>query len=197
MPDVTREYITVVTEPAEEPVSIVDALTHIRSDSSEEDQFVKSLITAARRHVEKVVGKTLVSTTFDYTLQRFPACIELPRYPVSAVGSVQYNDASGVQQTLSSSYYTVSLGSEDQRGIIEPALNQSWPTTYAHVDDVTVRFTAGFGTADDVPVTYRQMILLLVGHWDMNRESTIQGTISKVPQAFDALANNERAFGFV
>jgi uncharacterized phiE125 gp8 family phage protein len=197
MSDVSREYITVVTEPAEEPVSLMDALDHIRADTNDEDPFIESLITAARRHVERVVGKTLVSTTFDYTIQRFPGCIVLPRYPASSVTSITYNDNAGASQTLAASNYTVSLGSEDMRGTIEPAVDQSWPTTYAHVDDVTVRFIAGFGTAADVPQTYKHMILLLLGHWDMHRESTIEGTISRVPLAFDALANNERAYGFV
>lgn len=197
MSDVRREYVTVVTEPADEPVSINEALDHIRSDANDEDKFVESLITAARRHVERVVGKTLVSTTFDYTIQRFPSCIVLPRYPVSSVTSITYNDNAGASQTLASSSYTVSLGSEDMQGTIQPAVNQSWPTTYAHVDDVTVRFIAGFGTAADVPQTYKHMMLLLLAHWDMHREATIEGTISKVPHAFDALANNERAFGFI
>ena len=56
---------------------------------------------------------------------------------------------------------------------------QSWPSLYPRDDAVQIEYVAGYGAAASVPQVFKQAILLLVGHWYANRESSIVGTISE------------------
>lgn len=191
------EFLTVVTAPTETPVSLDEVKTHLRRDDSDEDFFLSQLINGARNYIERTQGKTLVDTVYDWTIQSFSAEICLPRTPVDSVTSITYADTNGDSQTLAAANYTVSVGDENTKGRIVEAYNVSWPATYGHIDDITIRFTAGFGAAVDVPQEYKQMILLLVEHWDRNRGATVEQTMQSTPFAFDALHMGTKSHGWV
>ena len=77
--------------------------------------------------------------------------------------------------------------------LLLPAYGKSWPSTRVWVDangnyPVEVRFIAGYGTAGtSVPETFRQAMLLLIGHWYENREEVSESLLSKVPTGAEAL----------
>jgi len=74
--------------------------------------------------------------------------IRSPRNPLQAVSAINYVDTSGATQLLASSGYQVDSSREVAR--IVPAYAQTWPSTRAQLDAVTITFTAGYGPVTSV-----------------------------------------------
>lgn len=175
-----------ITAPASDPVTLGEAKAHLRVDHSDEDARITSLIKAATSYLDGrtgVIGRCLVTQTWELTLDAFPAKeIELPLGPVASVTSVKYVDAAGLEQTLSAGSYYVDTASLSAWVVPE----DTWPATMAAANAVTVRYVAGTAAAS-VPEAIRQAILLLVGHWYENRQPVADGSIASLPFTVDAL----------
>ena len=103
-------------------------------------------------------------------------------YPCVAVSSITYLDENGVSKVLSPSLYEV----DTFRGIIAEAVDQDFPDTYLSLNDVTITYTAGYGTnATDCPSDIRIAILKLVASMYDNRGDAVH----KMPTATDVMLN--------
>lgn len=169
-------------------LTTAEAKLHLRIDHSDEDTYVDALVKAATYKVESYIRRSLLSQTWIYTLDRFPAwTINVPRPPAIAVSSLAYVDTDGASQTLSSSLYRVTINGTPSR--ITPVYGEVWPTTRNQTDAVTITYTAGYGvTAATVPEQIREAVRLIVGHWYVNRETVTTGTIvARFPQSAEWL----------
>lgn len=159
--------LTLVTPPVESPVSLDEARAHCRADSAD-DTMLQVYLDAAVAHVdgaEGVLGRALVTQTWDYKLECLPDEIRVPLPTLQTVTSLKYYDTDGVEQTWDSSNYYVS----GQR--IVPV--DAWPDyDTGRPNPITVRFVAGYGLATAVPAAIKAAILLLVGDMYAYREST-------------------------
>lgn len=190
-----------VTAPAIEPIHLEEAKAHLRVDHTADDALIAALIRTAREQVETYTGRTLITTTFDYSLPAFPACgfIDLPNPPLQAVTSITYTDAASTATVWDSSNYLVST--RGVRGRIVPAYGVSWPAFTARpVDAVAVRYVAGYGAgAGDVPEGMRQAMLLLIGHFYENRQAVASqsaGNLFVLPLGVETLLSTHWAKGF-
>jgi hypothetical protein len=77
--------LTLITPPASEPVTLAEAKAHLRLEIGDDDALVAGLVTAARQHVEDLIAQSLVTQTWQLTLDKFP------RYSSSAIWQ-QYAD---------------------------------------------------------------------------------------------------------
>ena len=161
--------IDVTTPPASEQVTLADAKLHLRVIDSAEDTLIDAMITAAREHVEKLLGYALVTQSLRATLVGFPASIELPGI-VTTVSSVKYTDADGVEQTLAPAAYAVDMSGGGAR--IVPVYGTSWPATRCEPASVRVAFVAGYA-ANAVPKSLCAAIKLIVGDLFENREAAV------------------------
>jgi uncharacterized phiE125 gp8 family phage protein len=179
--------LSLVTGPASEPVTLGDAIDHLRVTSQEELGRVAGCLLAARQAVEAWLGRCLMTTTYDARFDWcFPCTIELPRPPLQSVTQIQYVDTSGATQTLSSSLYQVSLG--DIVGKVVRAYGATWPTPRRQIDAIIVRFVAGYASLSDVPEPIRQAILLMTSHLFDNRQPIIEGVrLADLPFSVTAL----------
>ena len=178
--------LTLKNAPAGEPVSLAEAKKHLNVVTADDDDYIESLVVAARQHSESVLKRALISQTWNYYLDSFPSVIELPKPPLRSVTSIKYIDNDGDEQTLGSSIYTVDIDAEP--GQVYLAYNQSWPTLQSIVKSVNVEYIAGYGNSAAVPSSIKAAILLLVGNLYENRELTISGTIiTVVPNGYDSL----------
>jgi len=169
--------LTLVTAPTAEPVSLTEAKAHLRVTGSDEDTLITAMIAATRQNLDGRdgwLGRALMTQTWELRLDRFPASITVPLPPLQTVDSVKYIDGDGAEQTLDPSLYQVVAG-EPAR--IVPAYGQTWPSTRCQPDSVWVRFTAGYGDADDVPAPIKAAILLNVGTLYRDRETVNIGNI--------------------
>jgi uncharacterized phiE125 gp8 family phage protein len=190
--------LTLSSGPSEEPVTLTEAKTHLRVTEPDDDTYIESLITAARQMAESFTGRALVTQTWVLTLDRFPGSsavpIEIPLPELQSISSITYNDSNGDSQTWASSNYTVDI--KNKPGRVLPIQTASYPTTQGHINDVTVTFVAGYGSASSVPETIKQAIKIYIGHLYERREETIVGAVATlIPEGAKALLWRERVIG--
>lgn len=152
-----------ITLPSEEPITLAEALNQCRLDPGVDDARVSGLVVAARRWAEDWTGRAFVDQRFLLSLDCWPrgGVILLPRGRVSAVASVKYVDGNGTLKTLvENTDYVVDLDSTPAR--ISPAYNVCWPYARHEMNAIRVEYTAGFGSASDVPDDIKAALLLHV-----------------------------------
>lgn len=180
----------VYTAPAAEPLTAAEVKAHLRIESSEtaDDTYIGNLITAARTHVENYTSRQLISATWDLMLDEFPEEFIVPRPPLVSVTSLKYYDTSGVQQTLSSSYY--SLDTTAEPGVVYLSYGYSWPGIRAIRNTVQLRYVCGYGAAgSSIPYPLRQAMLQLISDCYEFRERTLVGTtMTMTPMCAELLA---------
>ena len=169
--------VRIITPVATEPITIAEVRQHLRLlENAAEDGLLMSLITTARAYCEHYTRRALAEQTLEAYLDRFPVAgpIVLPCPPLRSVTEIGYKDITGEESILPTSDYFVDLDCEPGR--ILPAYGMIWPafTPYA-TSPIRIRFVAGY---DELPVSIRLAMLLLIGHWYENREAT--GTASSV-----------------
>lgn len=184
--------LTLITGPAEEPVSLSEAKAQVRVTHDLEDELIAGKARTARSWVETFTNRALVTQTWELRLPGFPACgaaIELPRPPLASVTSVTYVDEAGVTQTWSPAKYQVlkPAGDHADRGRILPAYGETYPTARGDEESVIVRFVAGYGAAGDVPQALKDALLLKLGDLYTRRESGLAGTIFAETRAAEQL----------
>lgn len=186
--------IVVSSSPATEFITSAEVKLQARIDSNytAEDTLIGYYIKAAREHVEKFTGRTMINTTFTWNLEEFPTTIVVPYAPLSSVTSVKYYDTEGTQQTLSTSVYTaVTCAVPGEIGL---RYNQSWPSVQSRINAIEIIFVAGYGSAaTNCPETLRHAGRALAAHWYENREAITDGrTPTEVPMLVERLLWNER-----
>ena len=159
--------LTRFAAPSVTPVSLVEAKAHLAVTHSSDDTIIQIYLDAAVSHLdgaEGTLGRCIVTQTWDYTMDAFPATIAVPLPDLASVTSITYVDADGATQTLSSALYRVSGQT------ITPG-DSGWPGTDNVTGAVTVRFVAGYGVAAAVPAAIKAAILLYIGDLYANREA--------------------------
>ncbi len=194
-----RVTVSRVTLPEGAPLTLTQVKTHVKVplDSTESDDELLRWIAAAWLDVEQFAQVRCLTESWDVTWPAFPrgrGAIDLPLRPLDAVTSLDYLDASGVSQTLDEAGYEVEapVGDYPEPGRVMLAYGQgSWPAgpSMAVLHGVTVHCTVGYGAAAAVPGTLTAAMLLLIGHWWLNREAgaPLRGTSDFLPYGVDRL----------
>ncbi len=147
------------------------------STNDTDDPYVQTLIKTARQWAEDANGRKLISQTWYYYMDQFPAgnTIMLPFPPLQSVSSIKYYDVDSTEATFSSDDYEVDAISEPARIVL--GYSQSWPsTTLRTANGVCIEFVCGFGdAASSVPTPIIQAMKLLMAHWYEHRESVTVG----------------------
>jgi hypothetical protein len=195
------------TAPGAEPIVIADLEAHSRLGSG----YIASLgetataniyIAAVRQKCEAITRRQLITAIWDLILDGFPSNrepIEIPLPPLQAISSITYVDPAGATQTLSSSIYkvitevksavdgqgntTYTATPKCQPGYVRPVYGQVWPSTLDDDAVVTIRFSAGYGTAGSaVPEGIKNWLLINAANLWENRETETMaiGRLSQV-----------------
>ncbi len=180
--------------PTAEPIPLEGdggAKAHLKVDIPDNDGLIRGYLATARAYAEKVTGRQLMPASWRMTLDRFPLWeIRPPKPPLLGVTSVTYVDAqTGNVTTLDPALYLVNTTREP--GLIEPAFGTVWPTARWQSGAVVIDYTAGYASADLVPETVKQAILLHLGWLYYQREATKADW-----GALDALLMTEFAEGY-
>ena len=167
--------ITISTAPTVEPVSAADAKAHLRVTHTNDDSYITNAITAARKQVEMDIGRSLIAQTAVYRSDRFPKTpFCLPNPPISAVSSITYYDSAGATQTVATTNYAL----DSYSGQLDMTSTGSWPEPRGQAGDVTITYTAGYGTAaTHVPEGIIHAIKLLVTDLYENRNLTMADAV--------------------
>lgn len=152
--------LLVVTPPATEPLTLVEAKLQTRVTHAHEDDLLNALIATAREWIEQRTWRQLVSATLQLRMDRFPAGREivLPRPRLVSVSSIQYLSG-GVWTTLAADRYEVDTTSVPGRLRLDDA---GWPAIDDALGAVRIQFVCGYGTAADVPGPIKMAMRLLI-----------------------------------
>lgn len=160
----------VTVEPTVEPVTkeLVKRHAYIIDDCSDDALIDDVYIPAARRMVEQIANRSLITQTRAQYYDWLPECMFWRYGPLQSVTSITYKDTSEAQQTLTSTLYTVDSSSIPGR--IIAGYDDTYPTAIVDTHAVVVTGVAGYGaTASTVPIIYRLAMLKLITHWLNNR----------------------------
>lgn len=189
-----RQGTIITVAPTIEPLSLDDAKVQLRIelDDSDQDMHVGSLIRDARTKVENDLGFPIMRQTRQTHLKCFPCgAIWLGGGDAVAVSQVEYYDTAGVLQTLAPSAYVVDAVSRPASVCAAPGT--AWPSTLHRPGGVQVTWQGGWTSAALVPSDLVRAMKLLIGHWDMNREAVVSGTIATELQlAYASLLEGHR-----
>ncbi len=174
------EAWTLVTGPAEGPLTVDEVKEHLRVDAADEETLLDAYLAAATGWAESYTGRALVTQTWDVYYARWPGPegFELPLPPLQSVTSIQYTPEGGAPATLAAGVYQVVAAREPGR--VLPAHGQEWPAEPlqpAAALPIVVRMVCGYGAAGTVPAGIRQGIRWLVGHMMENREAVTMGSL--------------------
>lgn len=171
----------VVVATAPQPVvSLTEAKQHLRVDHDDEDGLIEGYIAAATAHIDgpaSYLGRCIGSQTLKLYTEAFPSCrlpFVLPGRPVKEVSSVEYQDASGAQQTLDGSRYKAS----EHR--LFPSYGGDWPTARCDIDAICITYIAGY---DAVPTSIKSAILLIVGDLHRFRDTVAPSQVTTIPMS--------------
>jgi uncharacterized phiE125 gp8 family phage protein len=166
-----KRYIRVVATVAGAACAFsADVVT--KSGEAAEDALLTSLITVAREYCEGYLWRALATQTIEAYPARFPCCncIELPRPPLQSVTSIQYKDSSGTETTMTEGTdYIVDADSNVGRIVLPNG--KLWPVASYPVNPIKIVYVAGYCKENPIPISIKQAMLLLIGHWYANREA--------------------------
>lgn len=182
--------LKISTGPAAAVASTATAKTWMRISHSDEDTLVDSLITRATNYVENETRRQLINATYTFSFDMFPHgdVIYSPVSPLGSVTSIQYLDANGASQTLSTDVYGVDTIRDPGRIYLKSG--QEWPSTLDQEQAVTITAVAGYGSAStDVPEPLIQAVLMLAAHYYEHREAVDPkgNTFAPVPMGVERL----------
>lgn len=182
------------TAPSSEPVSLSEAKTHARVDTTDDDTYISSLIAASREYVEDRLDTTLLTTIWEARYDSFPMFeLVLPRPPMlpSAV-TITYRNEGGTDQTITSTSSDFRVDHRIIPGRLTPNYEETWPAVRGDENSVTVQWSAGYGAASSVPASIKHAMLLLIGHWYEARQPVAVGNSqgAQVPLTFETLIHS-------
>ena len=193
-PLANHDALELLEAPATTPVTLTEVKDQLRVEHTDDDTLINRLISVAVAYtdVQGALGHAMITQKWGQWVDSTPPqTVKLLLGPLIAVTAVKYYDANGTLQTDTLSNYGI-FGTEFS-SIIGPKEGFAWPVTQDRPDAIRIEYTIGYGSATtDIPETLRHALMMLIGHWYDNRETTMMDELSNVPYGFDALMDMHR-----
>ena len=189
-----HDALELLEAPATTPVTLTEVKDQLRIEHTDDDTLINRLINVAVAYtdVQGALGHAMITQKWGQWVNSTPPqTVKLLLGPLIAVTAVKYYDANGTLQTDTLSNYEI-FGTEFS-STIGPKEGFAWPVTQDRPDAIRIEYTIGYGSATtDIPETLRHALMMLIGHWYDNRETTMMDELSNVPYGFDALMDMHR-----
>jgi uncharacterized phiE125 gp8 family phage protein len=182
---------TLLTGPADEPLSLADAKAFLRVEHDDDDSVITALIAAARNHIEALTRLGMMTQTWRIVLDRWPEQGRIkPRLgPLQSLAAAHvYNEANDAS-AIDADRFVVDAAA----GVIA-APGWSLPQPGRSVAGIELDIVVGFGAeASSVPQVLLQAIRMLVSHWYENRSLVAIGqTVAMLPPSVNAMISSYR-----
>lgn len=189
-----HDALELLEAPATTPVTLTEVKDQLRVEHTDDDTLINRLISVAVAYtdVQGALGHAMISQKWGQWIDSTPpASVKLILGPVIQVNAVKYYDTNGDLQTDTLTNYEVTGTSF--ASYVSPKEGFNWPETQDRSDAIRIEYTIGYGeTTADIPETLRHALMMLIGHWYDNRETTMMDELSHVPYGFDALIDMHR-----
>lgn len=176
-----------VATPSREVVTLDELKHHLRKTDNEEDEYLNRLIKTAREYFEDHTGLALITQTHQMTMDGwaggrepwwdgvregsasdlfggYPRSVELPRFPLSAVDTINVYDEAGNSTAVTiSNVFDVDTNSRPGRITLKGGA--AWPVATQANNAVEINYTAGYGSSvSAVPTPLAQAVLNMAGY---------------------------------
>jgi uncharacterized phiE125 gp8 family phage protein len=188
----------IITRPTIEPITVAELKEHLRVETVDEDTLISGILTAVREQVEDLTRRALLTQTWECYLEQFPSrnYIALPFGNLQSVAFVKCKDCYGIESTLTVDTDYIVEKNGDNHGRIVLPYERTWPSNVLFPSKpITIRFTCGWVTRDDVPVKIKQAIKLLCAEQYENRGESVIGQTVVLNKAAENLIWSERLWG--
>ena len=181
----------ITVEPAVEPVTLAEMKDQLRIDGTDDDAFLTDSITEARQEIEDLTGLSLITQSWQLTIDRWPngrepwwdgtvqahintlsgvnRSLEIPRYPLQSITSVTTYDEAG-NGTVENVSTTFDVDTQQMPGRLTLKSGASWPTALRDTNAIEIVYVSGYGlAAADVPAPIRGAIRRVVAYMYQHR----------------------------
>jgi uncharacterized phiE125 gp8 family phage protein len=176
-----RPVLITAPDPADQPLTLDMAKTHLRVDHEDDDAYIAMLVGAVIAHADGPSGwlaRALAPQAWRQDFDAFAPCMMLSLAPVIAISSLQYFGSDGLLATVDPTDYWV----DDP--IDAPCVRMISTFTAPILQDqaprVRVTFSAGYA-AGDLPESIKAALLLMVGDLYQRREILSDGQVAESP----------------
>lgn len=154
-----------------EPITMPEIKAHLRVSYDDEDALILSMLGAAREYVEKLTSQAVMPQTVKAYYSALPhvsGFISLPLSNAVSITSVKYLDGAGVQQTVPSGDYYLTVGQPNR-----VYFNKGFSGAMSQPDSVEIVYEAGYGAAPYLPLsqTVKAAIMVLTADMYEHREA--------------------------
>lgn len=160
-----------------EPISLQEAKEHLRVVYDDEDDYIASLIVAARQMAEGKLNRTITQRAVEAGFSRWGDLV-LRKPPVISVESITYTDDNGDEQVLED----FALRNRGHVARVALPYGAPWPALARQDEAIVVRYLAGYPPGE-VPGPITQWMKLQIGTMYQQREGVVVGvSVSAVPE---------------
>lgn len=202
-----RPQYSISVAPTSEPITLLQASDHLRVDSTEDQSYIKELISVAREYFDAVTGRSSAIATYVLTAETWESLFDprhdvcdIPRYsgyvipiyrtPLLSVESIKYYAPEAeTLTTMSASDYRVITGAEPGR----IQLKDSPPSVDDRIDAIQITFKAG---ADCAPAMSRHAIKMLVANFYEQRAPISFASASEIPFTLKTIIEAQKIGGY-
>lgn len=155
---------------AAEWISLEEAKNHVKALPDDTDnELIANLVCAAREYCEGITGRAITDRNITAYPDELMQGMCLPKPPVRSIKSITVYDSEGKPHTISD--YTLDKDSGQLYFGRMPGMKMR------SVDPIEIEYSAGY---EQIPAMMKQAMLLMIGHWYINRESVVVGSNATV-----------------
>jgi uncharacterized phiE125 gp8 family phage protein len=166
--------LILTTPPTAEPVSLVEAKAHLRLTHTDDDIYVASLITTARRMIESRLSLALMAQSWAMFADGWPddGVIALPLHPVASIESISVFGDDDTPASIDPSHFYLDTASRPARLVLRHGRFFNPPGRKAN--GIRISFEAGYV---DVPAELKQALLITIADWYGKRGDETAGPL--------------------
>lgn len=189
--------------PTKPALTVEDAKLHLRVDSDIEDMLIEMQLEAAVDLVESFTTRILAPANYRQSFDEWSTkgYLDLGVAPIREVTSLKYMDGNGDEQTIDAANWYWRPNQDGGRLYL--ASGYSNPTLWGRPGDIAATFSAGYSAPNEMsedqalrcPARAKSLVLLILGNWYANRESSVVGSsVNELPGGMRDLLNALRIY---
>jgi len=191
----------ITVQPATEPITTAQAKTHLKIEISDDDTYIDTLISSARKYCEQYTNRVFITQTWRQNEDNWSNPIKLKVNPVVSLTSLKYYDTNESQQTITDLPANFQKDFNSDVAKIYEGLTVAFPSLGCTVNPIEIITVCGYGAASDVPEDIKHAIKIMVSYLYENREMVnvpiaSMGTSTPLPKTVQHLLNSYRILNF-